>query len=155
MQHKPHNATSPPLEGKPSGFRSLVGYHPVEWTEGHAVIELDIGPQHLNSLGIVHGGVYMALMDAAMGHAVAWACVEGNIRKSVTLSLTTRFLASVDRGRLRATGTLLGVEGRAATTEARILSAAGDLLAAGQATFLYLPGSERREGVPRGRPAAS
>jgi uncharacterized protein (TIGR00369 family) len=149
MQDKPQTESRKPLEGKPSGFRSLVGYHPVVWEEGHAVIELQLGPQHLNSLGLVHGGVYMTLMDAAMGHAIAWASVKGNIRKAVTLSLTTRFLSSVDKGRLRAIGTLHSVDGRVASAEARIVGETGELLATAQSSFFFLPGSERREGVPR------
>lgn len=150
MQDKPATDPPRPLEGKPSGFRSLVGYHPVVWEEGHAVIELSLRPEHLNSLGLVHGGVYMTIMDAAMGHAISWASVKGNVRKAVTLSLTTRFLSSVKGGTLRATATLVSVDGRVATAEARITSETGALLASAQSSFMFLPGSEKREGVPRG-----
>ena len=31
------------------------------------MLELDIGPQHMNSIGLVHGGVYATLLDVAMG----------------------------------------------------------------------------------------
>jgi len=156
MQDKPQT-TSPapaPLEGKPSGFRSLVGYHPVVWEEGHAVIHMVVRPEHLNSLGIIHGGVYMTLMDAAMGHAVSWASVKGNVRRAVTLSLTTRFVTAAKAGVvINAVGDLVSVDGRMATVEGRVVDAAGTLLATGQSTFMYLPGSERREGVPRAKPA--
>lgn len=154
MQDKPQTDRPQPLEGKPSGFRSLVGYHPVVWEEGHAVMHLDIGPEHLNSLGIVHGGVYMTVMDAAMGHAISWASVKGNVRKAVTLSLTTRFLASVAGGTIKAVGRVVSIDGRVASAEGRIYSETGALLASGQSSFMYLPGSEKREGVPRNRPAA-
>ena len=61
--------------GKPSGFRDLVGYRTTEWREGFAVFEVDIGAQHHNSSGFLHGGVYVTILDAAMGHASTWCSI--------------------------------------------------------------------------------
>jgi uncharacterized protein (TIGR00369 family) len=134
---------------KRSGFRTLVGYTTKVWREGHGEVELIVGPQHLNSIGVVHGGIYAALLDVAMGHAVSFCVVPGNARFSTTVSLSTTFLKGVRDGVLSAIGHIEGVEGRVATCTGEVRSAEGVLVAAGQGSFLYFPGSERPEGVPR------
>ncbi len=149
-RHPPHvSEMSPPKVGKPSGFRSLVGYHALEWRQDYAEIELELGPQHTNSLGIVHGGVLMTILDAAMGHATTWTSVKGNVRACVTLSLTTSFLESPRTGRIKAIARLVSNENRVAVAEGEIRSAEGHLMCIAQGSFRYFPGSEKPEGVPK------
>ena len=138
-----------PRVGKPSGFRSLVGYHASVWRENYAEIELDIGSPHGNSLGIVHGGVLMTLLDAAMGHASTWTPVQGNVRACVTLSMTTSFLEIPRSGKLTAIGRLVAIDNRNATCTSEIRAEDGTLIAIGQGSFRYFPGSEKLEGVPK------
>lgn len=140
-----------PRVGKPSGFRSTVGYHAVEWRENYAEIELQIGPEHGNSLGIVHGGVLMTILDAAMGHAATWTPVKGNVRACVTLSMTTSFLEGPKGGKLTAIGRVVSIDDRNATCEAEIRAEDGTLIALAQGSFRYFPGSEKLEGVPKQR----
>jgi uncharacterized protein (TIGR00369 family) len=136
-------------EQRRSGFRTLVGYRTIAWTDGYAEIELVTGPEHLNSLGFVHGGVYATLLDAALGHAATWVSVQGNVRRSVTLSLTTTYLAPARSGRLVATARLRAIERRVGTLDGEVSDASGKLVAIGQASFRYERGSERTQGVPR------
>ena len=56
------------MSGKPSGFRSLLGYRAIRWERDYAEIELALGAKHMNSLGFTHGGLYLTLIDAAFGH---------------------------------------------------------------------------------------
>lgn len=152
MQDKPSPAQvaiAPVLPGKPSGFRSLVGYRTAVWRENYAEIELDLGPEHGNSIGVAHGGVAMTLLDAAMGHATCWCSVEGNVRGCVTISLTTTFLSPGRGGRITAVARLIGIENRIGTCVGEVFDESGGLIAAGQGSFRYFPGSERVEGVPR------
>lgn len=132
-------------------FRQLVGYRTQAWREGYGEIVLDIRDDHMNSLGIVHGGVYAALLDAAFGQAACWCAVEGNVRSAVTVSLNTVFLAAVKSGRLVGYGRVERVEGRVATITGEIVADDGTICATGQAAFMYMPGSEHRDGVPRRR----
>jgi uncharacterized protein (TIGR00369 family) len=141
--------------GKRSGFRTLVGYRNTVWACDRSEMELDVAERHMNSMGIVHGGVYAALLDAAMGHAVSWSPVEGNVRQAVTLSLTTRYLASVRAGKLRAIGRVEGGDGRFVTAVGEVRNEKNELCASAQASFLYLPGSENPEGVPMRRPPST
>jgi uncharacterized protein (TIGR00369 family) len=134
---------------KRSGFRDHIGYRTKAWREGHGEVELVIGPQHLNSVGIVHGGVYMSMLDVALGHAVSYCTVPGNFRFSTTVSLTTSFLKGAKSGVLTAVGRIDGIQGRLATGTGEVRDESGELCAVAQASFLYFPGSERLEGVPK------
>ena len=134
---------------KRSGWRGLVGYRTSAWREGYGEVEMTVGPQHMNSIGMVHGGVYATLLDVALGHAVSFCTQPGNARYSSTVSLTTSYLKGVRSGVLRATGQIEGVSGRLVTGTGEVRSETGELLAAAQASFLYFPGSEKLEGVPR------
>ncbi len=137
------------MSGKASGFRSLVGYRTVAWARDYGEIELQLEPRHGNSIGITHGGVYMTIMDAAMGHAATWCAVEGNVRICVTVSLTTSFIAPAKGNVIRAVGRLHDIHNRIGTVTADVLDENGTLLATGQGAFRYSPGSETYEGVPR------
>lgn len=134
---------------KRSGFRMLIGYRTKVWREGYGEVELVLMPQHLNSLGVVHGGIFAALLDVALGHAVSFSPVPGNTRYSTTVSLTTSFLKSVSGGTLTASGRLEGLSGRLVTASGEVRDEAGVLLAVAQGSFLYFPGSEQPAGVPK------
>jgi len=52
-------------------FERHLGVEVGEVKPGHAVLFIDIEAFHLNGNGTLHGGVYAALIDNAMGFAVA------------------------------------------------------------------------------------
>ena len=134
---------------KRSGYRQLIGYRTKVWREDYGEVELLIAPQHLNSVGIVHGGVYATLLDVALGHAVSFCTVPGNWRFSTTVSLTTTFLKAATSGVLTATGRIDGITGRLVTGTGEVRDEAGALCAVAQGSFLYFPGSEHPEGVSK------
>ena len=134
--------------GRPSGFRSLIGYKTVVWSEGYSEILLRLEAKHLNSHSNPHGGLYVTLIDAAMGHAATYCDVPGHKRSSVTVGLQTNFLAPGKGAFIRATARLVSIHGRIATCTGEIIDAEGTLCALGQGSFRYMRGSERREGVP-------
>lgn len=136
-------------ERRRSGYRTLLGYATRVWAENYGEVELTIGPQHMNSIGIVHGGVYASLLDAAFGHAVSYCSVPGHARYSTTVSLTTTFLKGATAGILRASARVDAIDGRLATCTGEVRDEAGTLLAVAQGSFLYFPGSERPEGQPK------
>lgn len=140
---------APDGSSRANRFRKLVGYTTKVWSENYGEIELEIDERHSNSLDIVHGGVFVTLLDAAMGHAVAWCRVPGNVRSAVTISLTTTFLAPAKSGILVARGRVVGVSGRIATVQGEVVDHDGNLCCTGQGSFMYLPGSENPDGLPR------
>ncbi|KLN60562.1 hypothetical protein WH96_12765 [Kiloniella spongiae] len=92
-----------------SNFGQHIGYSLVEWTESSASIALTIADYHLNSAGIMHGGVLATLIDTACGYTLIHNPDPAKRRRAVTLSLNTQFTASAQSGdKLLATGTLKG-----------------------------------------------
>ncbi len=74
-------------------FSAANGMELVEVGEDVAVARMTIGEQHLNCLGIVHGGVYFSLADLACGASVGYE--ESG---AVTLDSYGEFIASAQVG---------------------------------------------------------
>jgi uncharacterized protein (TIGR00369 family) len=87
----------------------------------------------------VHGGVYSALVDTAVGGALSTlhAGSEGGLGQT-TLDLNVSFLAPAREGDVLAEGHILRRGRSIAFGEARITDAAGRLLAVGRATSMIL-----------------
>ena len=130
------------------GFRRTLGYKTTVWRHRYSEVTLEIDGRHDNSFGIVHGGVYATMLDAAFGGAVAFCGIEGRTRMAVTITLQTNYLSSARKGVLTAKGTVIGVEGRVATCAGEVRLDDGTLCATGQGSFMYLQGSEAPDGVP-------
>ncbi len=140
---------SPPAEvDGPSGFRQLLGYGVEVWREHEAVVSISVGPRHLNRAGNVHGGLITTLIDAAAGFAGCYTPVPGNVRKATTLSMSTQFVAKLSAGRLIATGRVTGGGRKIFHVGVEVRDAHGTLIATGQCTYKYLPGSEDPNGQP-------
>lgn len=91
----------------PDGFHfgDVLGMRRTESSAGEATFEIEIGPEHLNRHGTVHGGVLMAMLDTAG----LWAVSDpgnGTPPKAVTVSLNCNFVGRSGSGdtTIRATG---------------------------------------------------
>src|SRR5579862_3196890 len=82
------------------GVAKLIGFRLSASGGGEAVAELDCGPQHLNPMGTVHGGVLCDIADAAMG--VAFASTLDADQSFTTLELKINFLRPVRDSMLQA-----------------------------------------------------
>src|SRR5260370_3535905 len=89
----------------PPPVATLIGFTIRSIEPGHAVMEMEAGPQHANPMGTLHGGVLCDLADAAMGMAYASSLDEGET--FTTLELKINFLKPVRAGRLVSTGRLV------------------------------------------------
>lgn len=132
-----------------SGLQSHLGYRLVEWAENHAVVELELQDHHRNRAGILHGGVLTTLIDTASGYSVCFCPVPGNVRKTLTLSLTTNFLGMAKNGTVRVVARKQGGGRKIVFTEATAYNADGDVIGTATGTFKYHRGSEDLAGVPR------
>ena len=132
-----------------SGLQDHLGYRLVEWAENHAVMELDIQDHHRNRAGILHGGVLATLMDTVSGYAVCYCAVPGNVRRSVTLTLTTNFVGMGKDGTVRVVGKKQGGGRKVVFTQATAYNADGDVIGTATGTFKYQRGSDDPNGVPR------
>lgn len=79
---------------KIESFGDLLGFQHREVPLDHALITVDISPQLCNRTGLVHGGVVMAMMDAAG----CWAAVPWNAPspEAATASFSCNFLRGVN-----------------------------------------------------------
>lgn len=128
------------------GYHELLGMQVVEWQPGRAVVELTIDAKHLNRSGNVHGGVLASMLDSALSLAGLHCEVPGNIRRGMTLSLTTTFVGPARQGVLRATGSVRGGGQKTYMSSGEIVDEKGQLVAMGEGSFRRRSGSESPQG---------
>lgn len=77
----------------------LLGLIPLAH-EGTVVrLGIDVGPEHLNPLGALHGGTVVALADSACGTGCRLNLPEG-VTRFTTVELKTNFLGTASEGRI-------------------------------------------------------
>ncbi|MGQ0629613.1 MAG: PaaI family thioesterase [Sporichthyaceae bacterium] len=95
---------SAPLHDVRGGFLGMLGAQVVEAGPERAVVALDVGPQHAQPHGVLHGGVHATLVESAAsvgGHM--WMAERGGTVVGVTN--TTHFFRPFTAGRITATAT--------------------------------------------------
>ncbi|GIK86900.1 MAG: hypothetical protein BroJett026_23810 [Betaproteobacteria bacterium] len=118
-------------------FLAFIGARLDDWRAGVARVALPLGPQHLNRSGVVHGGLYSVLVDAAGGLSGLYTGDPAAPRKAFTLSLTTSFLDAVGSGTIVATGTVRRSGRRVYFATVEIHADDRRLLAVGEGSFLF------------------
>lgn len=128
------------IEGRlPSApIGATMGFRLVEVAPGRAVFEGRPGPDLLNPLGQVHGGVALTLIDSAAGCAVHTELPPGVGYTTVETKVNFTRPIAPDGGAVRCEGRVLSQGRQIATAEARLLSAEGKLLAHGTSTLIIL-----------------
>ncbi|MCY1002328.1 PaaI family thioesterase [Myxococcus sp. MISCRS1] len=115
---------------------ALMGFAPVEVSEGRAVFEVEPGEYHYNPIGTVHGGLAATLLDSALGCAVHSTLPVGAGYTTLELHVNMVRAISQDTGKLTCTGEVIHVGGRVATAQARLTDASGKLYAHGTTTCM-------------------
>ena len=120
----------------PPGFATTLGIEPTQFSEGRAAFALEPGPEHLNPLGVVHGGILSTLLDSAMGCAVHTTLAAGETY--TTLALDVKFVRPVvaGQGLVTAEASVIHAGRRTATAEARVVDEDGRLYAHATTTCL-------------------
>ncbi len=118
---------------------ATTGVVPREVGDGFAVFTLEPAEWQYNPLGSVHGGVLSTLADTALGCAVHTRLPVGVSYTSLDLVLKFTRAATLDSGVLTCTGTVVSLGRRTATAEARIVDAAGRVVAHAVTTCLLVP----------------
>ena len=132
------------------GFMERMGARLTVWEPDRAVIEMDVRDIHLNGIDVVHGGVIAALLDTAGAHAGMYCTVPGNIRQAMTVSMSINLLGNLSDGRLIAEARKRGGGRTIYVSSCDVTSGDGVLLATGEVTCRYGPGSHRPEGITPG-----
>ena len=121
-------------------FWRHLGIEVVDAKPGWVRLRVPIRDEICNAAGApVHGGVYAALVDAAIGCALATVNPEsaGGVGQT-TLDLNVSYLAAARGPTIFAEGTLLRRGRTVAFGEVRVTDDAGALVAVGRVTYLIL-----------------
>ncbi len=120
-----------------AGWVAAMNVRFVRATIDEVTAEIEIGPQHHQGYGIVHGGVYSRLIEtiASVGAAL-WARQAG--QSVVGLENHTSFLNATRGGRLSATARPLMRGRRTQVWEATVTDSTGKAVASGQVRLLSL-----------------
>lgn len=114
-----------------------MGIHFVRATSDEVVAELEIGPQHHQPYGIVHGGVHSGLIETVASVGAALAAMPRS-QSVVGLENHTSFLNAVREGKLRATARPLTRGRRTQVWEATVTDGEGRPVSSGRVRFLAL-----------------
>ena len=109
--------------------------------DGFAVFEGDAGEHLLNPLGVVHGGWALTLIDSATGCAGQTVLPAGVSYTTVETKANFSRPITKDTGRVRAESRVVSQGRQVISAEARVLNAAGKVLAHGTSTLLVLASS--------------
>jgi len=121
--------------------------------EGRTRLRMTLGPQHMNNVGIVHGGALCTLLDVAMGTAGRTSAGY----PVMTLDMQVAFLAPGRAGTLVAEGRVVRGGRSILFCEAEIRDEAGELVAKSSGIFKPVhqrpPGCGTSLGPPEPRTA--
>ena len=123
----------------PAPIQELMGFDIVEAEEGRTLFSLRPGAQHLNPIGVVHGGFAGLLLDSCMGAAVHTTCAEGEAYSTLETKFNLVRAITPDAGEVLAEGRVVHRGRRVATAEGFVRRASdGKLLAHGTSTCMIL-----------------
>ena len=122
----------------PVGFNKLVGFRLVEWEVGKASAELNMTGDHLNGLGIAHGGVLLAGLDYVLGMSGCYRAPPEGRRLCMTITLTSNFISPLKGPLLRANARVTGGGKTIFFVEGEIVDGDNKLIASATGSFRRL-----------------
>ena len=123
-----------------TGAQTLLGYVvDISAKDGKGRCVLDIGPQHTNRHGGLHGGIIACMLDNAMGYAASLSGDPEGQTKFMTISMNTQFIAPANTGRITATGTVTGGGRKLVFVDGELRDADGGVLATASGFFKRVP----------------
>ena len=123
-----------PIFGVEIPFASHCGIETLDSPRDKTLLRLVLAPQHLNNIGMAHGGLTCTLLDIAMGSA-ARRHVDLPV---VTLDMQISFIAP-GRGVLLAEGRVLRAGRSVVFSEGEVRTQSGELVAKGSGLFKPVP----------------
>ena len=123
-----------------TGTQRLIGYVvDVSGGDGCGRCWLDIGTQHTNRHGALHGGIINCLLDNASGTTGSLTVDETGKAPFLTVSMNTHFLAPAFSGRVTAVGRVTGGGRRLLFIDAELVDEAGCIIATSSGVFKRVP----------------
>ncbi len=119
----------------PGTFYGLLGMELEELGEGRALFTLEVGERFFNAGGVVHGGVFASLADAALAAALA-TMVDHEKESIATVEMKINYMAPARGGKLAAEGRIIQRGRSVAVGECAVSDGEGRMMAKAMATFL-------------------
>lgn len=104
---------------------------------GVGVATLELGPDHLNPNGVVHGAVLFALVDTAMGKSTM-SVIDEPDTFCASIEVSLRFIRPAVEGGLTATATVVKRGRSVVHLDARVVGEDRRLIATGAGTFAII-----------------
>ena len=126
------------LNGLRRGFDAQLGFRYTKVTLDEVEAELEIGPEHTQQYGLVHGGVYASLAETLCSAGAAINAMARGLKGAVGLENSTSFLRAVKGGSVRITAKPIVRGRRTQVWAAEVRDEAGRLLATSKVRLLCL-----------------
>ena len=114
-----------------------------EMGEGFAIVDLQVGNEHLNPFGGIHGGAYSSILDTAAYWAV-YCELEENVGL-ISIDLKIDFLAPISSGVITAKGRSIKMGKTMCLAEATAMDENGKWLAHGTSKMMVTKGLQTIE----------
>jgi uncharacterized protein (TIGR00369 family) len=131
----------------PPPIAALLGMAIGDVQPGRVTFSLEVGEHLYNPIGSVHGGVFCALLDSAMGCAAHSVLDRGQGYTTLELKANLVKALTVNTPRVVATGEVISSGRRVVTASGQITGPDGTLYAHGTTTCLAV--EPRRDGADR------
>ena len=123
------------------GFNHFNGIIILDWQDSLASLKVDLTHDHLNPLGLVHGGLYASMLDVALAMSGRYQPAPKGLYPGLTLSLTTQYIAPLQLedgfalAKARRTGggkSVFFAEGEVLSPDGRVIASASGVFKPGR-----------------------
>ena len=128
-------------------FFELLSIKLMDVGVGYSSLEIDLANKHLQPYGMVHGGVFASIIDAAAFWSIYFG-IEDPGAGLTTVDLKLNYLEPAVSGKLFARGRQIKVGRTLGYAEAQIVDQSEKVLAHGTSTVIILPGKAIKADPP-------
>ena len=132
-----HESEHPSFKMPEVHFSKFLGFNTESPQPGRSEVAMELQPQHLNIVGVAHGGFLTTLMDNLMAHAIFTGLADP-LARFATSHMTTHFLRAVRGGRVTGRGHMVSANEEYLSAEAELRDEADRLVATAEALFTRL-----------------
>ena len=123
-----------------TGAQRLIGWvTDVGQPDGRARLYLDVGEQHTNRHGVMHGGIIAMMLDSACGYTGSMHVDPETLPQMLSVSFTTQFLAPAEKGKVTASAQVTGGGKRTLFIAGELHDAGGRLIATSTGVYKQVP----------------
>jgi uncharacterized protein (TIGR00369 family) len=133
------------INARLGGFDSAMGVRIVRASPDEVVLEYDVGPQHLQPYGIVHGGLHCAVVETACSTGAGLSARKRG-QAVVGIENHTSFIRAVRSGRIEVRATPITRGRRTHVWEAVARNESGEIVSTGRVRLLCLDAAEQLAG---------